>query len=59
MPQNLGERFDVKLRYFDSLEEQKRVAYLLSIYDDRIAKEEQLLSELEAMRKGLLQQLFI
>ena len=42
-----------------SLEEQKRVAYLLSIYDDRIAKEEQLLSELEAMRKGLLQQLFI
>ena len=42
-----------------SLEEQKRVAYLLSIYDDRIAKEEQLLSELEAMRKGLLQQPFI
>ena len=34
-----------------SLEEQKRVAYLLSIYDDLIAKDEQLLSELEAMRK--------
>ena len=42
-----------------SLEEQKRVAHLLSLYDDRIAKAEQLLSELETTRKGLMQQLFI
>ena len=42
-----------------SLEEQKRVAHLLSLYDDHIAKEEQLLSELETARKGLMQQLFI
>ena len=42
-----------------SLEEQKRVAHLLSLYDGYIAKSEQLLSELETTRKGLMQQLFI
>lgn len=42
-----------------SLEEQRRVAHLLSLYDGYIAKSEQLLSELETTRKGLMQQLFI
>ena len=42
-----------------SYEEQKRVAHLLSLYDKRISKEEQFLSELEAKKKGLMQQLFI
>ena len=42
-----------------SLEAQKRVAHLLSLYDERIGKEEQLLSELVTARNGLMQQLFI
>ena len=42
-----------------SLETQKRVAHLLSLYDERIGKEEQLLSELVTARNGLMQQLFI
>ncbi len=41
------------------LEEQKRVARLLSLYDNRIAAESFVLTELEAQKNGLMQQLFI
>ena len=44
---------------FPPLEEQKRVARLLSLYDNRIAAESFVLTELEAQKNGLMQQLFI
>ena len=42
-----------------SFEKQKEVAHLLLLFDNRIAKEERLLSKLETEKKGLMRQLFI
>ena len=42
-----------------SLAEQKRIAHLLFLYDKRIRKEEQLLTELESQKAGIMQKLFI
>ena len=42
-----------------SLAEQKRIAHLLFLYDKRIHKEEQLLTELESQKAGIMQKLFI
>ena len=42
-----------------SFEKQKEVAHLLLLFDNRIAKEERLLSKLETEKKELMRQLFI
>ena len=41
-----------------SFEKQKEVAHLLLLFDNRIAKEERLLSKFETEKKGLMRQLF-
>lgn len=42
-----------------SLEEQNKIANILSVYDNLIDKEKQVLNQLQEMKSGLLQQMFI
>ena len=45
--------------YIPSREEQKKIASFLSTYDKKIEAEKKILADLQEMKKGLLQQMFV